>query len=186
MSFLVVPNVIADGLAADGSDLNDNFTAVTNWANGNVGNTNFSAAAADALARDKYATPFNVVKEVITASPSTASTFYVVGNFVPNTWVQVNEFLNPYTGTLQRISLWSDDMVGMWEWRLLVNGLPVGTTLTVTGAAAVQRAEQVQSPAPSIGAADVIRMEARRTSAGGADAVGRHVINMWSHINHQS
>jgi hypothetical protein len=184
MSFLVVPNVVADGLVADGSDLNANFTAVASWANGNVGNTNFSSASSDRLALTKYAAPYHVVKEVVSASRVSTNN-YVAGTFTTNTWYNIDQWTNTYTGTLVRITSFCNLASGTWQFQLLKNGSAVGNIHSIVGAVDV-RDETAQSPTVAIANNDIITVQARRTTSGGGDAINMHTVKVWQHIQHQA
>jgi hypothetical protein len=75
VSDLVIPNTLTPGTPEDVSDVQDNFTAVTTWANGNIDGDNLTTATNQALGLNETGT-VRRGKSIIATEQSTTSTSY--------------------------------------------------------------------------------------------------------------
>lgn len=189
MPQLVLPYTISNGIAADGTNLQSDLTAITNWANGNLGNDNWSSASADRLALTKFATPRHVTIETITAAFTEGQTgagdyisYYQATNFPQNVWTTVRLITVQYAGRIVRLQTWIGAMVGGgWELQFLLNGAASGVIYTPL---VVNQGTLAQDVALAV--ADVLTFQVRRTTNNVADRIERHVFEAWFHFDHRA
>lgn len=184
MPALVIPNVIANGIAADGDNVGANFTVIANWAGGNVGNDNYSNDTTDRLELQKYATPRNITVHTLSAwaggDAGALDSYYEDGNFAVNVWQQIYQLEVQYVGRIDRTQTWVSGQQGIWELRITRLGLQIGATHTIL-AGRVQTVHNV-----AVAVADVLTFEVRTTTDAVADQIERHVFECWMHYDHQA
>jgi hypothetical protein len=193
MPFLVVPNVIADGIAADGSDLGANFSSISNWANGNVGNDNYSGQPADRLSLTKYANYRHLTSHMVSADSVTqgGTNYLQHANFsaVPAKDQKLRSIVAHANGSLVQLSLATGPVSGTWHIWVNIGGVvSLGPTTLVSGTAGAggAMAHNVSTSTAAFAAGDVIDVWIRQDSGAGGDKVERHAIELIVKYDHQA
>ena len=196
MSRLIIPNSIANGQVADGNDLQENFKAISDWANGNIGSNNMSREPSERLSPEVLdSIKTSQTRLVYSWMGGATDTYADATAMTQNTWYSVAGYKAQHATRVRYWSWWLRDVKGTWEIKVKnVTASTVSDTTKVMddddssgdGDETASNSQAHSGLGFNIDADDLVEIQVRRTTNNANDTLGRGTIYMESLVDIQA